>query len=314
MSIVHFEGPEKKVELVLRGAPNLRALPASTWSDVVEAAGACILSHLSGERVDAYLLSESSLFVWDNRVAMLTCGRTHLVDAIVRMLEFIPKDSIEMLVYERKNEHFPERQPSTFVDDARRIREILPGTALRFGAEHEHRVMLFHTDAPYCPADEDLTLEILMHGIDPRWLEANLADGDDGRVLRARAADLLPGFRVDDYVFEPTGYSLNALRGNRYYTIHVTPQTVGSYVSFETNADFKADLQGIVRRVVALFTPEAFDVVTFAPEGALLPAYSVEGCQQRKHVEELFSGFRVSFRHFFMPNAGPIRAQPVNLG
>ncbi|NCQ34359.1 hypothetical protein GW813_04620, partial [bacterium] len=41
MSGVPFEGPEKKVELVLRGQPSLRELPEATWRRVVEAAGAC---------------------------------------------------------------------------------------------------------------------------------------------------------------------------------------------------------------------------------------------------------------------------------
>ena len=175
MSGVPFEGPEKKVELVLRGQPSLRELPEATWRRVVEAAGACVLSCMRGDAVDAYLLSESSLLVWDGRLTMLTCGRTHLVDAVFAMLEMFPPESVALLMYERKNEHFPERQPSTFVQDARRLHERFPGRALRFGAEHEHRVMLFSTDAPFTPAADDATLEVLMHGIDPRWLETDFA-------------------------------------------------------------------------------------------------------------------------------------------
>jgi len=305
MSGVPFEGPEKKVELVLRGQPSLRELPEATWRRVVEAAGACVLSCMRGDAVDAYLLSESSLLVWDGRLTMLTCGRTHLVDAVFAMLEMFPPESVALLMYERKNEHFPERQPSTFVQDARRLHERFPGRALRFGAEHEHRVMLFSTDAPFAPAADDATLEVLMHGIDPRWLETDFATDTAKQELTRRAQTLLPGFRVDEHLFDPVGYSLNAIRDDRYYTIHVTPQRVGSYVSFETNVDFRQGLGPLLDRVLALFSPEAFDVVTFVPEATIVePAgapLEIAGAVLRKHVVHDMAGYRVSFRHFFHP-------------
>jgi len=50
------------------------------------------------------------------------------------------------------------------------------------------------------------------------------------------------------------------------------------------------------------------------PERKSSPEYALEGCVLRKHVEEFLTGYRVSFRHFFLPPTGPSRAQPVNLG
>merc|ERR1719317_1362241 len=40
---------------------------------------------------------------------------------------------------------------------------------------------------------------------------------------------------IDAHSFVPCGYSLNALDGEYYWCIHVTPQAQYSYVSFETN-------------------------------------------------------------------------------
>ena len=61
-----FEGPEKKVELALvPGKPSLRSRGHEYWKGIVAKANAQILSTISNEQMDAYLLSESSLFVTD---------------------------------------------------------------------------------------------------------------------------------------------------------------------------------------------------------------------------------------------------------
>ena len=77
-----FEGPEKKLEMVVTPEHrSLRSLGDEVWRRVVEAAGAQVLSSLCNEECDAYLLSESSLFVYDDWFVMITCGQTTLIDA-----------------------------------------------------------------------------------------------------------------------------------------------------------------------------------------------------------------------------------------
>ena len=44
---------------------------------------------------------------------------------------------------------------------------------------------------------------------------------------------LLPGAAIDDYVFEPCGYSMNGVDGAAFTTIHVTPEEGFSYASVE---------------------------------------------------------------------------------
>lgn len=46
-------------------------------------------------------------------------------------------------------------------------------------------------------------------------------------------AALLPGAAIDDYVFEPCGYSMNGVDGTAFTTIHVTPEDGFSYASVE---------------------------------------------------------------------------------
>ena len=65
-----FEGTEKKFELVVDPAlPSFREKGHSYWTGVARSAGAEVLSRLSNDRCNAYLLSESSLFVFDRRFA-----------------------------------------------------------------------------------------------------------------------------------------------------------------------------------------------------------------------------------------------------
>lgn len=320
MTPTFFEGPEKKLELVVRpGTPSLRSHGRDFWQTIVRAAGAEVLSVLSNEVCDAYLLSESSLFVHDGHLTMITCGRTRLVNAVELLIQTVPVQDIALLMYERKNEHFPERQPSSFYEDAERLVAWLPGHALRFGDEHDHHVHLFHTNAPYAVQPDDTTLEILMHGLSPSAAQQFIGcEAPSGSTLAAACGieEILPGFAIDEHAFTPAGYSMNALRGNRYYTIHVTPEQLGSYVSFETNVDFRANSSALVSRVVSVFEPASFDVMAFAPEGTVPDIFSehdgaLARFRAKDRVRSQVGGYDVRFWHAYLPRTS--ERQPARL-
>ena len=193
-----FEGSEKKLELVTTpDFPPLRSLGDELWQRVVEAAGAKVISVLRSEYCDAYLLSESSLFVFDDWFVLITCGQTTPVEAVVEILRSIPKESIAFLVYERKSEQFPQHQPTTFFEDARRLQTMIPGRALCFGDEHGRFIQLFHSSVPYTPEKNDPTLEVLMHVIDEdvakQFAPAEL--GGERSVARLSGIDAIPSTR-----------------------------------------------------------------------------------------------------------------------
>src|SRR5579871_3003095 len=134
-----FEGPEKKVEICLApGKPSLRARGLDYWKGIVAKSRAQILSSLSNESLDAHLLSESSLFVADQWLTMITCGRTDLVAAVLQLCADMGTDDFQYLIYERKNAHFQEYQPSNFFDDVRRLSDAMPGKSFRFGDGDDH--------------------------------------------------------------------------------------------------------------------------------------------------------------------------------
>ncbi|MBA6364897.1 adenosylmethionine decarboxylase, partial [Colwellia sp. BRX8-8] len=79
-----FEGSEKKAEILIDGKQLslLNDIDDEFWSALVNRSQAQILSSIENEYCKAFLLSESSLFVWSDRILILTCGETQLVKAV----------------------------------------------------------------------------------------------------------------------------------------------------------------------------------------------------------------------------------------
>lgn len=301
MDILFFEGPEKKVELTIKdGFPSLREDP-KLWEDVIKAAQAGIISKISNESCDAYLLSESSLFVYDDCFIMMTCGTTTLAHAVIEFLKSFSIDNVCSIIYERKNEHFPHSQPSSFTDDAMLLSEYMPGKAYRFGNEDSHHILLFHMDRPYTPEPDDETLEILMHGINDDIRELFTSKKTSLEKIRStiNLNNIFQDFKVDDHIFDPFGYSINAIKGERYYTMHVTPQEIGSYISFETNYLKNVKTIDILESVLNIFKPESFDIMLFQEE-------LFNGLNGNKYIlrnevnQRLNCGYRVQYSNYFM--------------
>lgn len=309
---MYFEGCEKKAELTVSGA-KLRARGHDFWKALVETAGAKVLSITSNDKCDAYLLSESSLFVWDDRFTMITCGRTTLVKAIHYFLDHVPVQDVSSLLYERKNEYYPREQLTDFYEDVRMLREKVPGKALRFGQADEHHLMLFHMEKEFRPLARDCTLEILMYNLQGPAKEIFNTNQTIERVRELSKVDqIFPGFQVDDFLFEPCGYSLNAIRDEDYYTIHVTPEEVSSYVSFETNMRLGNRLPSSIRNVLEVFQPQSFDLVYFHPEREM-KAFEMAPFTQRNFIRHNLAGYEVGFASYFLKSAEPSSALELEI-
>lgn len=247
-----FEAAEKKIELIVK-AGSLLARPFAFWEESVGRAGARILSKMSSSSCDAYILSESSLFVWDRRIRMLTCGQTNLIPAAEFFFQELGTENIEGFFYERKNEAFPDRQATDFASDERTLRRWISGRSFCLGERDKSHLQVFQADGLYRPADFGDKFEVLMYGA-TAFLAAR--SRDDLRAL----AEVFGGFQIDDHVFDPRGYSLNALRGAQYYTIHFTPGE-RSYLSFE--GQLAGVRKALIKRILEAFRPEAYDIVDF---------------------------------------------------
>ncbi len=133
-----FEGPEKLLEVWF--APSAKALPPnvkenglkavnpSTWEGMLDLVNCKVLSIINSEHVDAYLLSESSMFVFPHKIILKTCGTTTLLLGLHRLLRIAARhagfpfhntkslDDIRAaatphrVFYSRKNFLFPDKQ------------------------------------------------------------------------------------------------------------------------------------------------------------------------------------------------------------
>lgn len=133
-----FEGPEKLLEVWFAPSPRhlapsvkengLKCVPADVWVDMLDLVNCKILSVIHSETVDAYLLSESSMFVFPHKIILKTCGTTTLLLGLHRMLRIAATvagfpfhnthsaSDIRVaatpyrVFYSRKNFLFPDRQ------------------------------------------------------------------------------------------------------------------------------------------------------------------------------------------------------------
>ena len=113
--VVGFEGAEKILHIKItspQAGTGLLSIPQETWSSILTAAKCTILSKICTERITAYILSESSLFVTDRECIIKTCGRTVLLLALPLVLELIKEKGLEVefVLYSCKNFLFPSEQ------------------------------------------------------------------------------------------------------------------------------------------------------------------------------------------------------------
>lgn len=297
-----FEGSEKKVEMIFdEQMKSLRDWPTADWHTIVAEANATVLSQISNPACDAYLLSESSLFVYKDRLIMITCGETSLISAIEAILEKIGLATLRLLVFERKNEMLPAQQPSDFEQDVAYLKKRMGGGAMRFGGDQGNYVQCYYYSNNYQPNQADTTLEILMHDLDTsaekRFIKANRHQLYQNTEIN----QLFPGFQTDDFFFDPMGYSLNSIGGQDYYTIHVTPQTHCSYASFETNYCGSEGLMPTVERVLSIFKPKSFSLLIFESEHQ--PELQLPAFQLRHRQIHQYAGYRVRFYDYLDPAA-----------
>lgn len=92
-----------------------------TWEEMLDIVKCKILSIVRSEHVDAYLLSESSLFVFKHKIVLKTCGTTTLLCGLPKLLEIAAvhggfptgKPGVATpyrVFYSRKSFMFPDKQ------------------------------------------------------------------------------------------------------------------------------------------------------------------------------------------------------------
>jgi S-adenosylmethionine decarboxylase len=109
-SAIGFEGYEKRLEISFYEAPvfadpnrrGLCALLRSLIYSISDHARCTVVSELSNEDFDSYVLSESSLFVYPYKILIKTYGTTKLLLAIPRILELAKELSLPLFCFDEE--------------------------------------------------------------------------------------------------------------------------------------------------------------------------------------------------------------------
>jgi S-adenosylmethionine decarboxylase len=328
-----FEGAEKLLEVWFyldpAGSPEslqnsepgakkgLRVIPRGKLEELLDLVHCKIISHCCSDVMDAYVLSESSLYVSENRFILKTCGTTSLFHAIRPLILLVqtmfPTAAVMHLFYSHLKFLKPHLQPHPHhspEEETAYLDRIFPnGAAYILGKLNGDSWYLYTLDGLEHPLlVPDQTLEILMMDLDAAFMGQFSPDAYSSAAELSSAiglTDLIPGAILDDKIFDPCGYSLNAIvKGDTYFTVHVTPQQECSFVSFETNLE-RDGYGSLITRVLELFRPGRYTLTLFASktakcgssyealQGPEIPGYR---CNDRQYCK--FHCYDLTFAHY----------------
>lgn len=203
-----FHAPEKSLELVFpQNAPTLLQEGRAFWQDWLNPVGVMILSEIQNPFCRAFLLSESSLFVFQQKLLLITCGHRLSEDAATKLSShdllknWAEKNWDEICLLEEKNlvlQEKPEVRGPIFVGCPARRRT----------------------------AFMDLNPSALAHFTGNNWTLPGL-------TIFNRHFNL-----TDKHIFTtPAGFSANFLGDTQYACVHISPTAKPCYASLESNLD-----------------------------------------------------------------------------
>ena len=234
-----FEGCEKKVEIDFQLSSDdvdLRTIPRDALDSILDLAKCTIISVQRNADFDAYVLSESSLFIYPSKVMLKTCGTTLLLKCVSALLSAARTVGAQpdFLQFSRSNflfpskQHFPHR---AFTEETDYLNEQLgiKGDAFILGSLNGARWHLYIWDFNALPAQhyQQQTLEVIMFNLNTDKMKTfykaqsdapqqsnELGVGhpcvDGVEATRVSGIDqLLPGSTIDSHLFTPCGYSCN---------------------------------------------------------------------------------------------------------
>lgn len=328
LPVPFFEGPEKRVEIryvvadeqpAAGGGGGMRNVPASFWSASLAKAGITIESSVHGPEWDCYMLSESSLFVTRDRIICKTCGQSAplaIIDDALTCADSVGAQPA-LVLFSRSDLLRPAEQVSahrSFEAECRFLNAVLPRTAVAnavvLGDTEDAHWAVFLASLPAAttaPGYVPPTLEMAMYDLDPAnasvWWEKNVGTAEEARHRSGLNGVLPTDSTIDEMLFAPCGYSMNCFdnRTGAHATVHVTPQQVCSFASYECTVLDPTAVGATIRSVIDVFRPGRFSISLIDLAGSELeetaalptnigPADSCDYAVSAQHLERLACG------------------------
>ncbi|WOH15983.1 hypothetical protein DCAR_0935532 [Daucus carota subsp. sativus] len=290
-----FEGFEKRLELHFSGddpITGLRQIEFETLEEILSAVQCTVVSSVGNHYFDSYVLSESSLFLYPTKIIIKTCGTTQLLKSIRPFLHYACTIGLSLTrcMYTRGNFIFPKSQPyphTSFKEEVIYLEQTLPENLFYKKASVMPSKLSSHAWHVFSAVDQSylidnaddhddqlFTLEVCMTELDCLLAKKFFRRHNDGKTsdaagkemtLMTGICDINPNAHICDFAFDPCGYSMNGLDGDRYSTIHVTPEDGFSYASFECVGSVYDDcrkISEVLKKVVQVFRPGTMSVST----------------------------------------------------
>lgn len=336
-SPIGFEGFEKRLEITFSqpsifsdpSGLGLRALTRTQIDSVLELAHCTIVSQLSNDEFDSYVLSESSLFVYPFKMILKTCGTTRLLSSIPRILELAESISlgVSAVKYSRGSFIFPNEQHAphrSFSEEVSSLNDYFGNLNVKAYVIGDPNVPnrnwhIYSASKEEKSSDGVVTIEMCMTGLD-RKKAAVFYKTKGGAAEMTKLSginEIIPSHVICDFEFDPCGYSMNGVDGSALSTVHVTPEDGFSYASYEAMGFDPASVrcEPLVKRVLNCFGPSEFSIAVtcdsqtqwWATERADVEGYT---CGDRVMQELPGGGCVVYFTYSVKPKECAVRPPP----
>lgn len=260
-----ISGPEKLLEVWFAPSPNdllectepkgLKAVPSDVWKTMLDLVHCQVLSIIENEDVDAYLLSESSMFVFPHKLILKTCGTTTLLCGLPRILEIatlfggFPRNTAPpspgilvaaapyRVFYSRKNFLFPDRQKGphrSWRDEVHTLDKLfLRGSAYMIGKMNGEHWYLYLTE-PFTM----LTPPASPQSMDSPGTETKVLDLPSS-IVADRAAKVCEG---EDETLEVLMTDLDEDNARQFYLEDASAVATERYKDVKIDADDTVDV------------------------------------------------------------------------
>ena len=300
----YFEGVEKRLHLTFEtitpeSSSTLRSLPRSQWDAILSLAKCQIVQVFNLSLFDSYILSESSLFVYDAKVILKTCGTTQPLlafDSIVSAALSVGLHLIEM-TFSHKNFMAPSKQDSPMrnldeeIDYLSSLSSSAPQGEIRLLGDpaSDHWLVYTRTFRKSRIHKPLVSVDVLLFGIPPEVCQ-NFFKKKNLKMIDSVKRAIPDSFRsaAKGLEFDPCGFSCNSNDGERYLTVHVTPEEDFSFVSLEISDSSEAEIGELVNLAVNEFQPEKISVQIF---GIDVPKLRIPGFDSSRFSQGTATSF-----------------------